>query len=54
MLSDGSQTRKTGKVKELVMVRVVKSGHPKFFVAALENVDSYGDATAENLHKSIR
>ncbi|XP_033632523.1 zinc finger protein 862-like [Asterias rubens] len=54
VLSDGSQTRKTGNEKELVMVRVVKDGHPKFFVAALENVDSYGDATAGNLHKSIK
>ena len=32
----------------------MKDGHPKFFVAALENVDSYGDATAENLNKSIK
>ena len=54
MLSDGSQTRKTGNEKERVMVRVVKSWHTKFFVAALENVDSYGDATAENFHKSIK
>ncbi|XP_038063160.1 zinc finger protein 862-like [Patiria miniata] len=53
VLSDGSQARKTSSEKELVMVQVVKAGHSVFYVAALENIDSYGDANAENLHKSL-
>ena len=53
VLSDGSQARKTGNEKELVMVRVVRSGRAMYFVVALEDIDSYGDATAENLLKSI-
>lgn len=53
VLSDGSQARKTGNEKELVMVRVVKDGEPVYFVVALEDIDSYGDATAEHLHKSM-
>ncbi|KAJ8038164.1 hypothetical protein HOLleu_19166 [Holothuria leucospilota] len=53
VLSDGSQARKTGKEKELVMVRVIKAGQPVYFVAALEDIDEYGDANAENLHRSI-
>lgn len=53
ILSDGSPARKTGNEKELVMVRVVKDGRPVYFVVALEDIDSFGDATAENLHKSI-
>lgn len=53
VLSDGSQACKTSKEKELVMVRVVKAGHPVYFTAALEDIDAFGDANAENLFKSI-
>ena len=53
VLSDGSQARKTGSEKELVLVRVAKSGIPTYFMAALQNIDDYGDATANNLKRSI-
>lgn len=53
VLSDGSQARKTSSEKELVFVRVVRDGVPVYFVASLQDIDSYGDATAENLFKSI-
>ena len=53
VLSDGSQARKTSSEKELVMVRTVKNGAPAYFVASLQNVDDYGDASAINLKKCI-
>ena len=38
----------------MIYVRVVVEGSPVFLVAGLEDIDSYGDATAENLHRSIK
>jgi hypothetical protein len=52
-LSDGSQARKTGSEKELVYFRMVRGGIPVCYAAALQDVDSYGDATAENIKRSI-
>ena len=49
VLSDGSQARKTGKEKELVLIRVVRSGVPVYYCVSLEDMDKYGDATADNL-----
>ena len=53
LLTDGSQARKTKSEKELIFLRTVKGGRPLFFCVALENVDDYGDATADYLKKSI-
>ncbi|KAK6165728.1 hypothetical protein SNE40_022593 [Patella caerulea] len=49
ILSDGSLTRKTGSEKELVFVRTVRNGTPEIF----QNVDNFGDATAENHNTAI-
>lgn len=53
VLSDGSQARKTSSEKELVMFRTAKEGAPVYFLASLQNVDDYGDATALNLKTCI-
>lgn len=53
VLSDGSQARKTGKEKELVLIRVIRSGVPVYYGVALEDISEYGDPTADNLKLSI-
>jgi hypothetical protein len=53
VLSDGSQARKTGSEKELVFVRVVRGGIPVYYVLALQDIDEYGDATAEHVKTAI-
>ncbi len=53
VLSDGSQARKTASEKELVMVLTVRDGAPVCYVAALQEVDEWGDATAINLKAAI-
>jgi hypothetical protein len=53
ILTDGSQPRKTGQEKEMVMVRTVNDGVPVFYVVALVDMDSYGNANADNLKKAI-
>ncbi|ELU04632.1 hypothetical protein CAPTEDRAFT_198081 [Capitella teleta] len=53
ILSDGSQARKTGSEKELVLVRLVRDGEVLHLVVALQNVDAYGDANAENVKAAI-
>ena len=53
ILSDGSQARKTGSEKELVLARIEKDGNVVHFVVALENVDVYGDASGENVRAAI-
>lgn len=53
VLSDGSEARKTGTEKELVLVRTVRNGLATYFVLGLQDIDSYGDADATNLKKSV-
>jgi len=53
VLSDGSQARKTGSEKELILFRTSTNGNPVHYAVALQNIDTYGDATANNLKKSI-
>ncbi|CAM1308543.1 Uncharacterised protein at_DN2367, partial [Pycnogonum litorale] len=53
VLSDGSQARKTGKEKELVLIRLVRGGIPVYYCVSLADVSSYGDATANNLKVCI-
>ena len=49
VLGDGSQARKTSNENELVMERVFNEGIPVYFVAALEDVDHFGE---DNLHNA--
>ena len=53
ILSDGSQARKTVLEKELVVVRTSRDGYPVNYMAALQNIDDYGDANATNLKQSV-
>lgn len=49
VLTDGSQPRKTGQEKELVMARAVVQGSPHYLVVGLIDMDAYGNANANNL-----
>ena len=49
----GSQQKKTGSEKELILVRVERGGLPVYYVIGLEDMDSYRDATATNLKLAI-
>ena len=53
VLSDGSQARKTGSEKELVFARTLKNGAPIYYCVALQDIDAFGDANAENVKASI-
>nr|XP_054749696.1 zinc finger protein 862-like [Lytechinus pictus] len=53
VLTDGSQPKKTGSEKELVMVRFEKGGIPCYYVIGLQDIDEYGNPSAANLKKSI-
>ncbi len=52
ILCDGSQARKTGKEKELVLARTVASdGKSKYYIAGLQDMDSFGSANSENIKR---
>lgn len=53
VLSDGSQARKTGSEKELVLVRTMKAGLPVYFVVSLLEMSSFGGCDADSLKKAI-
>lgn len=53
ILSDGSQTRKTGSEKELVYVRATVGGKAVSYLAGCQNIDNYGDANAQNLKSAV-
>ena len=53
VLSDGSQARKTGKEKELILVRLVRGGKPIYYCTGLADVTEYGDANAEILKQCV-
>ena len=53
LLSDGSQAKKTNAEKELFLVRIVRDGVPIFYCVALEHIDSYGNANADNIMRAI-
>ena len=53
LLTDGSQPRKTGSEKELLIVRMEKSGIPCYYVVGLRDIDEFGNASADNLKRSI-
>ena len=53
LLSDGSQARKTGTEKELVMIRVERNGIPCYFVVSLLEMSDYGGVDADSIKKGI-
>ncbi|ELU17034.1 hypothetical protein CAPTEDRAFT_197734, partial [Capitella teleta] len=50
---DCGVAQKTGSEKELVLVRLVRDKEVLHLVVALQNVDAYGDANAENVKAAI-
>ena len=53
LMSDGSQARKTGSEKELVMIRVERNGVPCYFVVSLLEMSEYGGVDADSIKLGI-
>ena len=53
ILSDGSQTNKTGTDMELVYVRAVKDGLPIYYCCGLQDLAEHDGAVAESVRKAI-
>ena len=53
LMSDGSQARKTGSEKELIMVRVERNGMPCYLVLSLLEMSAYGGVDAKSIKKGI-
>ena len=53
LMSDGSQARKTGSEKELIMVRVERNGIPCYLVLSLLEMSTYGGVDADSIKKGI-
>ena len=53
LMSDGSQARKTGSEKELIMVRVERNGIPSYLVLSLLEMSTYGGVDADFIKKGI-
>ena len=53
VLSDGSQARKTKNEKELVLVRIERSGIPIYFVVSLLDMASFGGSDADSLKLAL-
>lgn len=53
ILSDGSQARKTGKEKELILIRVERNGHPEYMVVSLLDMSRFGGSTANAIMAGI-
>ena len=53
LLSDGSQARKTGSEKELVMVRVERNGIPCYLAASLLEMSEYGGGNADSIKMAM-
>ena len=51
MLSDGSQARKTGNEKELILVKVNRFEIPVYFVLSLLDMATFGETNADTLKK---
>lgn len=52
-MSDGSQARKTGSEKELIMVRVERNGIPFYLVISLLEMSTYDGVDADSIKKGI-
>ncbi len=53
LLSDGSQARKTGKEKELVLIRCERNGIPTYIVLSLLEMQQFGGTNADAIKKAI-
>lgn len=53
ILSDGSQARKTGKEKELVLIRCEKNGIPTYMVVSLLEMQRFGGVGADAIFQGI-
>ena len=53
ILSDGSQERKTGKEKELALVRCKRNGIPTYIVLSLLEMENFGGVNADSIVKGI-
>lgn len=53
LLSDGSQARKTGNEKELVLTRSERGGRPAYFVGALQKMNEFSGGDAESLKMAL-
>lgn len=53
ILTDGSQARKTGSDKEMVLVRTERNGIPVYFVASLLEMSLWGGTDAQSLKNGI-
>ena len=53
LLSDGSQARKTGKEKELVLIRCERNGIPTYMVLSLLEMQQFGGSNADAIKKAI-
>ena len=53
VLSDGSQARKTGSEKDLILTRVERGGLPCYFVTSLAEMALFGGTDAQSIKKPI-
>lgn len=53
LMSDGSQARKTGSEKELVMVRFERNGIPCYLIVSLLEMSEYGGVDANSIKMGI-
>ena len=53
VLSDGSQARRTGSEKDLILTRIERGGLPCYFLISLAEMSDFGDTDAESIKKAI-
>ncbi len=53
ILSDGSQARKTGKEKGLVLIRCERNGIPTYIVLSLLEMQKFGGGNADSIINGI-
>ena len=53
VLSDGSQARKTGSEKDLILTRIERGGLPCYFLISLAKMSDFGGTDAESIKKAI-
>ena len=53
ILTDGSETRKTGMEKELIFVRVIRGEIPIYFCSALQDCNEFGGTDADSLKLAV-
>ena len=53
LLSDGSQARKTGEDKELLLTRIVRNGTPIYLLVNLLNMSEFGGTDADSIKDAI-